>query len=142
MIVSNGNTILVSGQFTVAEFHRLLAAIHNLSTKCGYEDLLLDFTACTAAFPGPMFAISSQIALLRQEGIETQLLLPVDEKLKRLFLNANWAHIIDPNSFDKSGFKGLKQVPTTHFRNSEEQFHAVDAIMNNILRLTKKNDGN
>jgi len=133
MINSNSNTILVSGQFTVAEFHRLLAAVHHLTSKCGYKDLILDFTACTAAFPGPMLAICSQIALLRKNDIDTQLLLPVDEKLRRLFVNANWAHIIDPVNFNKSIFKGLKQVPTTHFTNSEEQFNAVNTIMDNIL---------
>lgn len=133
MINSNGKVISVSGQFTVAEFHRLLAAIHNLTSKSGYVDLSLDFSACTAAFPGPMLAVCSQIALLRQNGVNSQLLLPVGEKLKRLFQNANWAHLIDPINHAKSSFKGLKQVPTTQFTNAEEQFHAVNTIMDNIL---------
>lgn len=133
MIYSNGNTIAVSGQFTVTEFHRLLAAIHNLSTKDGHENLILDMSSCSSAFPGPMLAVCSQIALLRQEGVTTQLVLPITEKLKRLFLNANWAHIIDPINFGKSNFRGLKQVPTTQYTNCDEQFQAVNSIMDNIL---------
>jgi len=133
MIKSTGNVISISGQFTVAEFHRLLAAIHNLSSVRGYENIILDFSLCTSAFPGPMLAVCSQISLLKQEGVTTSLILPTTDKLSRLFLNANWAYIIDPKSFEKSVFKGLKQVPTTQFRNSEEQFLAVNSIMDKIL---------
>lgn len=133
MINSNENIISVAGQFTVAEFHRLLAAMYNLTSKCGYEDLVLDMTSCSAAFPGPMLAVCSQVAQLRQEGVTTQLILPVSEKLRRLFLNANWAHIIDPLNNAKSSFKGLKQVPTTQFTTFDEQYYAVNTIMDNIL---------
>jgi anti-sigma regulatory factor (Ser/Thr protein kinase) len=133
MINSNDNVISVAGQFTVAEFHRLLAAIHNLTSRSGYDNLVLDMTSCSAAFPGPMLAICSEVAQIRQEGIKTELLLPASDKLNRLFVNANWAHIIDPLNYDQSVFKGLKQVPTTLFTTSDEQFRTVNKIMDNIL---------
>lgn len=133
MINSNGNVISVSGAITVIEFHRLLAAIHNLSKVRGYEQLVLDLSSCSSAFPGPMLAICSQLALIRTEGVTTELILPTKEMLNRLFINANWAHIIDPCHFHKSAFKGLKQVPTTQFTSSEEQYQAVNSIMDKIL---------
>lgn len=133
MITYNENVITVSGQLSVAEFHRLLAAIHNRSSTCGYENLILDMSSCTSAFPGPMLAVCTQVTKLRQEGITTHLLLPNDEKLRRLFMNANWAYIIDPLHYAVSSFRGLKQVPATQFASSGEQFGAVNTIMDNIL---------
>jgi anti-sigma regulatory factor (Ser/Thr protein kinase) len=133
MISSDNNIVSINGQLTVEEFHRLLAATHSLITKRGYQDIMLDFTNCTAAFPGPMLAICAQISKLRCDGIETRLTLPQNERLNRLFQNANWAHIIDPTSFEKSVFRGLRQVPTTQFANIDEQARAVNAILDIIL---------
>ena len=115
MIRSYNNTILISGPLTAEEFHRLLAATHNLINKRGYQSINLDFSNCTAAFPGPMMAICAQTSKLQSEKISIKLIPPKKDHLCRLFKNANWAHIIDPSNFKKSVFRGLKQVPKTHF---------------------------
>ena len=75
----------------------------------------------------------AQILLIQKEGIEFTLVLPENIRLSRLFVNANWAHIIDPRSYKASDFKGLLQVPTTQFKSFEEQNDAVNKIMDKIL---------
>jgi anti-sigma regulatory factor (Ser/Thr protein kinase) len=133
MINSTENCIFVSGAFTVSEFHRLLAAIHNRVAKQGYEELTLDFEGCSAAFSGPMLAVCSQASKLRRDRVFMQLKLPLEEKLRRLFINANWAYIIDPLNYAQSTFRGLRQVPTTQFFSSEEQNQAVNSILEIII---------
>ena len=53
--------------------------------------------------------------------------------LARLFLNTNWAHIIDPDNFQLSEFKGLRQVPATQFFTYEEQNSSINDILDIIL---------
>lgn len=133
MIRTDENKISLNGSLGISDFHPFLAAIHNLIAGRGYQDLVLDLSGCTAAFPGAMLGVCAQICRLRLDSIDFQLIPPVNEKLRRLFFNANWAHLIDPRNNEKSTFRGLRQVPTTQYGTFSEQASAVDAIMQIIL---------
>jgi len=80
-----------------------------------------------------MLALCAQIMRLQHSRVDVQLNWPKDEKLARLFRNANWAHFIEPRNCPPSEFKGHSQVPATHFSNGEEQQRAVNRIVNAIL---------
>ncbi len=112
---------------------RPLVGLHQAVQDAGYRDLVLDFSRCTAAFAGPMLALCAQIMRLQHSRVDVQLNWPKDEKLARLFRNANWAHFIEPRNCPPSEFKGHSQVPATHFSNGEEQQRAVNRIVNAIL---------
>ena len=112
---------------------RPLVGLHQAVQDAGYRDLVLDFSRCTAAFAGPMLALCAQIMRLQHSRVDVQLNWPKDEKLARLFRNANWAHFIEPRNCPPSEFKGHSQVPATHFSNGEEQQRAVNRIINAIL---------
>ena len=58
---------------------------------------------------------------------------PADQKLKNLFRNTNWGHFLDPNCFERSGFKGHTRVPATQYQTADEQFEAVNRIVNVML---------
>src|SRR5439155_27376186 len=66
-------------------------------------------------------------------NIATELVLPSDDTLNRLFKNANWAHLIDPGHQEPSRFRGTTQVPATHFTSPPEQNTAVTSIMDALL---------
>ena len=112
---------------------RPLAGLHHAVQTAGYKDLVLDFSQCTAAFAGPMLALIAQLMKLRAARVDVELIWPKDEKLARLFKNANWAHLIEPRNNPPSEFKGHTQIPATHFTNGQEQQKAVDRIVNAIL---------
>jgi anti-sigma regulatory factor (Ser/Thr protein kinase)/anti-anti-sigma regulatory factor len=133
MITTKGNAIALTGTFEIGDFHRLLATIHDRIEKKGYQDVVLDFSGCTATFAGPIGAICAQACKFRHESIEFELILPEKENLRRLFINANWAHLIDPVRYEKSSFRGLRQVPITQFFTTEDQNTAVDAILDVVL---------
>jgi len=80
-----------------------------------------------------MLALCAQVSRLQFAQIETHLILPNIEKLKRLFINSNWANIISPKQFETSNFRGHTQVPATQYRTTDEQFKAVNRIANAIL---------
>lgn len=107
--------------------------LHQAVTKAGYTDLVLDFRPCTAAFAGPMLGLCAQVLRLKEARIYFELLLPTDDRMARLFQNANWAHLIAPRSYAPSSFRGVKQIAATQFTSPKEQNQAVNRIVNTIL---------
>ncbi len=132
-IFRDKNRIVFQGEFGIADFLRPLAGLHHAVENAGYQELILDFSSCTAAFAGPMLALCAQIMRLRNARVDAELIKPNDIKLARLFQNANWAHFLEPRNNPPSAFKGYSQVPATLFTNAEEQQKAVNRIVNAIL---------
>lgn len=132
-IFRSNNSIVFQGSFGLQELHRPLAGIHQAIQQAGYTDLVLDFTDCEAAYPAPMLAICAQVSKLRYAQIDVSLVLPKDAKLRRLFGNANWAHLLAPKEHDPSTFRGYTQVPATRYSTPDEQSKAVNRIVNAIL---------
>ncbi len=132
-IYRDGNRLVFDGDFLLNDMLRPLVGLHQAVENAGYRDLIIDFSRCTAAFAGPMLALCAQIMRLRTARVDTELILPIDEKLNRLFRNANWAHLIEPRNYGPSEFRGHTQVPATHFTNASEQQQAVNRILNAVL---------
>jgi anti-sigma regulatory factor (Ser/Thr protein kinase) len=117
----------------MGDYRRLLAAIHNAVTKIGYEDLVLDFTDCEAAFSGPMLALCVDVISRRRSDVDFRLTLPNNVRLRNLFINAGWAHRIDPERFADSTFRGYAHVPTIQFSSPKEQNTAVNRMVDAVL---------
>ena len=80
-----------------------------------------------------MLALCAELLRLRSEQVDAELILPRKEELSRLFINANWAHLIEPRRYDPSRFRGHTQIPATRFSNPSEQNDSVNRIVNAIL---------
>lgn len=132
-IFREGNRVVFQGKFLISDLLRPLANLHQAVENAGYQDLILDFTFCTAAYAPPMLAICAQVMRLRSNHIDVRLLLPQDERLERLFRNANWAHLLEPENNPQSDFRGHTQVPAMPFTTPDEQQRAVNRIINAIL---------
>jgi hypothetical protein len=127
------NRLVFQGAFEINDLLRPLVGLHQAVQTARYQDLVLDFGDCTAAYPGPMLAFCAQAMRLQKAQIDMAVILPKDDKLARLFRNANWAHFLEPRNHELSEFKGYTQVPATQFTNAEEQQKAVNRIVNAIL---------
>lgn len=132
-VIREGNIIRFQGQYREADLLSPLACLHHAVKDHGYRDVVLDFSACTETYPGPMLALCSEVLRLRSEKIDAQLILPLKPDLARLFINANWAHLLEPRAYDASRFRGHTQIPATQFSNPAEQNDAVNRIVNAIL---------
>ncbi|WP_080969011.1 STAS-like domain-containing protein [Chromobacterium violaceum] len=129
----DGNKIAFCGAFDIDNLYKPLAAVHQAIERASYSDIIFDFSNCAAAYPSAMLALCAQAAKLRHAQIDIELILPSQIKLRRLFENANWAHIISPKQYDPSAFRGHTQVPATQYKSADEQFKAVNRIANAIL---------
>ena len=139
-IVSENNTIKVLGDFGVREMQQMLAAMHNLTSARGYSDLNLDFSECKSAFSGQMLGIAANVQNYLVDSIDTSLIPPSDHRLRRLFINTNWAHLIDFRRFSESTFRGYSQIPAMKFRDADQLYKTVSTIMKKILSALSKFD--
>jgi hypothetical protein len=139
---TTGNRLSITGLLGTRDFRRVLAAMHNLTSGQGYQDLELDFTGCTAAYGGPILAIAAQTKRYLIGGLDVDLMLPKDERLSRLFLNANWANLIDPRRCDPGNYRGYAQIPVMQFRTGQDQHEAVTLATDKILSTLTKFDRN
>lgn len=127
------NTIKASGHFGMQEIHPFLATCYDATVKRGYEDITFDFSNIYSAFPGFMLSVCSKALDLRMKQIDTKMILPEDDRLKRLFINTNWASIISPQQYEVSSFKGRTHVPTIIFRTDREQHLTINKILDAML---------
>lgn len=132
-VIRDGNRIKFQGQYRDVDLHHPLACLHHAVHDHGYKNIILDFSECTETYPGPMLALCTEVLRLRSDQIDAQLILPLKEDLSRLFINANWASLIEPRKYDPSKFRGHTQIPATRFSNPTEQNDAVNRIVNAIL---------
>ena len=139
-IVSENNTIKVLGDFGVREMQQMLAAMHNLTTMRGYSDLNIDFSDCKSAFSGQMLGIAANVQNYLINGIDTSLIPPSGNRFRRLFINTNWAHLIDFRRFTESTYRGYSQIPAMKFRDADQLYETVSTIMKNILGALNKFD--
>ena len=82
-LLTIGNRLSISGQFGMRDLRRVLAAMHNLTSGQGYQDIELDFTGCTATYGGPILGIAAQTKRYQIGGIDVDLILPKDERVMR-----------------------------------------------------------
>jgi hypothetical protein len=125
------NRIIVAGE--LIDFHRLLAMVHNIVEKLGYEEVILDLGRCTSAFQNAMLSVCAQVMAYRKAGVSFDLVPPTEKKLSNLFRNTNWGYFLDPRRFDVSTFRGHTQIPATQYVSADEQRSAVNRIVNVML---------
>ena len=131
-ISSHLGRIFIHNEFSMRELPKLLAAMHNTVNHKGFEEVELDFSSCSAAFSSSMLAVAAQSQRYLRDGIDISLTLPTNYKLKRLFLNTNWANLIDFRKYPESTFRGYTQVPAIKYSDGIQQHEAVEKI----LRIT------
>lgn len=128
-VYSEGNTLIVTGDFTLRDLPRLIAAMHTTVRAKGYRDFTLDFGNCARTYAGPMLGLAAYAQQYWSEGVDVNLILPTTALLARLFRNANWAHFIDVRGHEPSRFAGTSQIPAIRYQTGEQQFAAVNRIM-------------
>ena len=137
-IATNSHRIQLIGELDLQEFRRVLATMYALTKKQGYQELLLDFAECTYVAPGAMAAVVAEALRLRTDGIDTTVMLPADHRLRKLFMNAGWAHFLEPTRYEESRFVGFTHVPLSQFGSSTEQGALVNNVMDTLLKSTTR----
>lgn len=126
------NVIVVSDKLLEWDASQLLVPIHKLIHVQGFEDIVLDFADCEAAFPIPLISLCVQVLRWRQSGIDFKLTLPEKPELARLFLNSNWASLLDTR-YPEAMHEDFRNLSTARFTSSQEQSVLVDRAVRLVM---------
>lgn len=127
--------IRIINNFDYSDLPYLLSNIHHAVEKYAHEELTLDFSNCTGVHAPSLFSLCAQCIKRRNDGHYIHLVLPTEEKTKKLFVNANWAHLIDPRRYDPSKARIQTQIPATQYQISSDQNKVVNRIVNHLLGM-------
>ena len=129
-----GHRIRIAGKLDLFSYRRVLSAMHQATAVRGFQDLSLDFSDTTEAYPGPMLGVLATCARLRDElDVDCSLVRPQDAQLRRLFANANWAHLATPAKFAASRWQPESVLPASRFTSPDEQHEIVNQIIDAVL---------
>ncbi|RUU77272.1 DUF4325 domain-containing protein [Mesorhizobium sp. M7A.F.Ca.MR.362.00.0.0] len=132
-ISTDKNVISFTGDFGESDLQVATAAIYQITNKLYYKDIVLDFSKISKAIAPDFLPLCANVRSILHDGIDTQFIEPDDIKLRRLFRNAGWSHLLDPVSFAESDFAGKIHSPAAIYRTGEEQHKAVDNIIDILL---------
>lgn len=99
----------------------------------GHERIVLDFRLTTRAYADSMLPLICHTDARRARGSTFDVLLPDSTTLAQLFLNTNWAHLIDPKH-PSSHAEHPRHLPVMRYREHAEQQFAVRAATDVVLR--------
>jgi anti-sigma regulatory factor (Ser/Thr protein kinase) len=133
------SNLTFSGEFGADDLRRLVATLHNLQ-KQSYCSANLDLKGLTRAYTPHLLPLAVYCRKLLHEGLEVRLELPSERRLNRLFMNSNWAHIIDPQGFEESQLENQQHLPALLYSSASDQHTAVDRAIDLVLRNLNLND--
>ena len=132
-----GSEIYLKGDVNGETFRLVLATIHS-AEQAGYDEIKIDFSKCTKAYPAGMLPLCAYAISRREVHGNVEIALPEDMKMSRLFRNTNWAHFLDPRDFDPSESRKVQtQLPATRFHNSDEQSSLVSHFVETLLGVVE-----
>ncbi len=104
--------------------------------KKGFSDIILDFSdigRIDAAFIVPLLPIINRYR--QEKNIDFSLRLPDYDVTERLFINANWAHFIEPNKYPQKDFESnTKHIPTLQYHNEDELYNIVNKVLEMVAQ--------
>jgi len=132
------NCIHIKGNASPIHLRALCAKLFETVEKRGFRDVTLDFSLCKSITEAVMLPIMPLVANYRRNDVGFDCILPQDERLQRLFLNANWAHHINPGNHPPTSHIG-GHVPALQFGDGdiEKSTGILDRIMDMILGQLK-----
>ncbi|HZT94211.1 MAG TPA: DUF4325 domain-containing protein [Gaiellaceae bacterium] len=126
-VTSAGNTIKFTDRVNDKARRDFIPALQSV-VNAGHRNIDLDFRRSSLAYADAMLPIICMVDHRRARGDRFRVLLPETTHLRHLFLNANWAHHMDPNhpALDSEGQHHLAaRRYTTH----PEQQRAVSSLL-------------
>ena len=128
------NRIVVRGELRRFDELRVVsAALFDTIGRRGRQQAVLDFSACEAAEQAAMTPLLPVVAGYREgAGASVELTPPDDEQLKRQFIDANWAHYIDPERYPLTADVG-EQPPARRFASETDLEPIVAEAIEQLL---------
>ena len=128
------NRISIKYNIHASHMRFMCSALYRVIKDRGYQDVVLDFSPCSKVFSSFILPLLPIITKYQKENVDFDLLLPIDEPLRSLFLNTNWAHHIAPKKFKESDFaaRDFNHVPAIRYQDVGTMAKGIEKILNVI----------
>lgn len=131
-----GNRVTIAGDFGIQDVRKVFAVIHETVNIRGHSDIELDFSRCTAAFSGAMLPLCAHVMLLGKRRIDSQLIIPLDQRVRHLFERSAWAHFLCPRDHDYPRRNNqARQLPAACYSTHEEQENILNELLEKLLSV-------
>lgn len=131
-----GNRITIGGEFGIQDVRKVFAVAHQTIEDRGHNELIFDFSYCTAAFPGAMLPLCTYIMNLVGKRFDVDIKLPQDERIAGIFRRSGWAHYMCPRYFDfpQISFTS-RQHPAVLYSTHEQQEEILNTLLEKLLAV-------
>jgi hypothetical protein len=113
----------------VSELRDFQSHLQNLVTFRGYEKIILDFSRTQVAFAECLVPLIAYVRKLQSDLVDFECIFPDEEKLGKLFRNANWAFLLDPKNNQQSAYNAPRNIPARVFRSIDNQVEVLNSLM-------------
>lgn len=126
------NRIVVRDAISPGDLEGLCAALHQTAQE-DQSSVSLDFSECSGITQSVMLPLMPIVSRYRElQDIRFEFIGPRDPALGRLFVNANWAHHIDPDKYQPNSHRG-GHVPALRFHG--DGANGQDTILGRVMEL-------
>ena len=136
MTVSYTNNIIsIKSNPHPVDLRRICSALYNVIQGSGWKDVILDFSQCDRVSERVMLPLIPIIVQYRErEKINFKLHEPDNDQLRRLFVNANWGHYINPQKYTYKlvPYEG-GHVPASRYDDQESESELHRQVMDLVL---------
>jgi len=130
------NRVTIAGDFGIQDVRKVFAVIHETVNVRGHTDVDLNFSRCKAAFSGAMLPLCAHVMRLRESRIDFQLVLPEDDRVRRLFESTAWAHFLCPRDHEYPRRNNMgRQVPAACYSTHEDQENLLNELLEKLLSV-------
>jgi anti-sigma regulatory factor (Ser/Thr protein kinase) len=124
---ASGNAISFTDRVNDKALRDFIPALANVVSR-GHRNIDLDFRRSTSAYADAMLPIICLVDHRRARGDRFRVLLPEATHLRHLFLNANWAHHMDPDQLALDS-EDQWHLATRRYTTHPEQQRAVSSLL-------------
>jgi hypothetical protein len=128
-----GNRISFSEDVSGKTFSYFLSALGDARSG-GHEDITIDLRYAARSFADGVVPMICSLDHLRRDGVEFGVELPEDNRLQRLYIHNNWAHLLYPERYRESLSSNSRHLSTRRYATLGEQKALVDAVLDIVMR--------
>lgn len=134
-VISNNCNIIIEGDFGPNHLDYFCSAFWDADDARGDAGCVsFDFSGCERAFPNSMVPVCAAACWLRHQGADTRIVLPRTQWLAKHFVQVDWAHLIDPSTYGKSGEFDSRHLAASIFATDEERRLLINACVSLLLK--------
>lgn len=109
------NYIVFPRRVNWATYRDFSGKLHAMTTREAYDNVTIDLSGVTKAYPNGIVPIIAEIAAQVKKGYTFNIIPPNDYGVASVFQNKGWLHHLDPSTWEAPKMLGFTSLPLQRF---------------------------